>query len=162
MRTDFTDLAEQMEPMEPDLQAVVAKVNANSKAMMDALKAMMDALVKFKPRQGERTQGLSERLMSPLPKEEPRDDDADCEAAIALIRKTGQASISHFQRSLNWGYNRASRILGLLQSRGIVGEKTGEMLYEILALPKPATKKRSGVVRKTESKKAKSVNRGVA
>ena len=115
----------------------------------------------LKPRQSEQAQGLSERLMSPLPKEEPRNDDADCEAAIALIRKTGQASISHFQRSLNWGYNRASRILGLLQSRGIVGEKTGEMSYEIRALPKPATKKRSGVVRKTESKKAKSVNRGM-
>ena len=126
------DLAEQMEQMETDLQAVMAKVNANSKAMMDALKAMMDALVKFKPRQGERTQGLSERLMSPLPKEEPRNDDADCEAALALIRKTGQASISHFQRSLNWGYNRASRVLGLLQSRGIVGAKTGERSYEIL------------------------------
>ena len=49
-----------------------------------------------------------------------------------------------------------------MRKRGIVGEKTGEMLYEILALPKPAAKKRSGVVRKTESKKAKSVNRGVA
>ena len=125
-------IAEQMEQMETDLRAVMAKVNANSKAMMDALKAMMDALVKFKPRQGERTQGLSERLTSPLPKEEPRDDDADCEAAIALIRKTGQTAISHFQRSLNWEYNRASRVLGLLQTRGIVGAKTGEMSYEIL------------------------------
>ena len=126
------DLAEQMEPMVTDLRAVMAKVNANSKAMMDALKAMMDALVKTKPRQSEQAQGLLERRMSPLPKEEPRNDDADCEVAIVLIRKTGQASISHFQRSLNWGYNRASRILGLLQSRGIVGAKTGEMSYEIL------------------------------
>lgn len=148
-------IAEQMEPMVTDLRAVMAKVNANSKAMMDALKAMMDALVNLKPRQSEQAQGLSERLTSPLPKEEPRNDDADCEAAITLIRKTRQVSISHFQRSLNWGYNRASRVLGLLQKRGIVGEKTGEMSYEIRAMPKPAAKKRSGVVRKTESKKAK-------
>ncbi len=158
----MTNLAEQLERMEKDLQAVMAKVNANSKAMMDALKAMMDALVKAKPRQSEETQGLLERLMSPLPKEEPRNDDADCEVAIALIRKTRRASISHFQRNLNWGYNRASRILGFLQTRGIVGAKTGEMSYEILALPEPAAKKRTGAVRKTESKKAKRVNRGMA
>ena len=125
-------IAEQMEQMETDLRAVMAKVNANSKAIMDAHKAMMDALVNLKPRQSEQAQGLLERLMLPLPKEEPRDDDADCEAAIALIRKTGQTAISHFQRSLNWEYNRASRVLGLLQTRGIVGAKTGEMSYEIL------------------------------
>jgi len=128
----MTNLAEQMEPMEPDLQAVIAKVNANSKAIMDAHKAMMDALVNLKPRQSEQAQGLLERRMSPLPKEEPRDDDADCEVALALIRKTRQASISHFQQSLGWGYNHAARVLDLLQKRGIVGEKTGEMSYEIL------------------------------
>ena len=64
--------------------------------------------------------------------ERKRRDDGDCEAAIALIRKTRQASISHFQLSLGWVYNRASRILDLLRKLGIVGEKNGERSYEIL------------------------------
>ena len=63
---------------------------------------------------------------------EMRSEVEDCEAAIALIRKTRRASISHFQLSLGWGYNHAARILDLLRTRGIVGEKTGEMSYEIL------------------------------
>lgn len=62
----------------------------------------------------------------------PRDDDADCEAAIALVRTTRQASVSHFQWHLGWGRNRAARVLDLLQTRGIVGAKTGEQAYEIL------------------------------
>ena len=58
----MSDLAEQMERMGKELLALMAKVNANSKAMMDAL-------VKTKPRQSERTESLLDRLMSPLPKE---------------------------------------------------------------------------------------------
>ena len=118
------DFAEQQERMEKAVQALVAAAAS--------AQTLADISPEAKPRQSERAQGLSERLMSPLPKEEPRDDDADCEVAIALIRKTRQASISHFQRGLGWGHNRASRILDLLQTRGIVGAKTGEMSYEIL------------------------------
>lgn len=123
----MTDLAEQIERMVKELLALEAEVTAN--ALTGA-----DISPKAKLRQSERTQGLLERLMSPLPKEEPQDDDADYEAAIALIRKTRRASISHFQRNLNWGYNRAARILGLLQKRGIVGEKIGEQAYEIIKI----------------------------
>ncbi len=119
------DLAEQQERMEKAVQALVAEAAASAQTLADISP-------KAKPRQGERTQSLLERLMSPLPKEEPLDDDVDCEAAIALIHKTRRASISHFQLSLGWGYNHAARVLDLLWTRGIVGEKTDPRSYEIL------------------------------
>ncbi len=53
-----TNFAEQIKQIVKEMQAVIAKVKANSKAMMDAHKAMMDALVKTKPRQSEQAQGL--------------------------------------------------------------------------------------------------------
>ena len=71
--------------------------------------------------------------LSPTALDEKQQSDAeDCEVAIALIRKTRRASVSHFQQSLGWGYNHAARILGLLRSRGIVGAKTGPRSYEII------------------------------
>ena len=73
--------------------------------------------------------------LSPTALDEKQQSDAeDCEAAIALIRKTRLASISHFQLNLGWGYNHAARVLALLRKRGVVGEKTGPRSYEILTV----------------------------
>jgi S-DNA-T family DNA segregation ATPase FtsK/SpoIIIE len=45
--------------------------------------------------------------------------------AMALITKSGQASISMIQRHLRIGYNRAARIIEMMEEEGIVGPSDG-------------------------------------
>jgi S-DNA-T family DNA segregation ATPase FtsK/SpoIIIE len=52
--------------------------------------------------------------------------------AVALITKTGQASISMIQRHLRIGYNRAARIIETMEKEGIVGPSDGAKPREVL------------------------------
>ena len=52
--------------------------------------------------------------------------------AVALITKTGQASISMIQRHLRIGYNRAARIIEIMEKEGIVGPSDGAKPREVL------------------------------
>jgi S-DNA-T family DNA segregation ATPase FtsK/SpoIIIE len=52
--------------------------------------------------------------------------------AVALITKTGQASISMIQRHLRVGYNRAARIIEVMEKEGIVGPSDGVKPREVL------------------------------
>ena len=45
--------------------------------------------------------------------------------ALDVIRVTKRASISHFQRRMGIGYNHATRIIGMLEKRGIIGPPNG-------------------------------------
>jgi S-DNA-T family DNA segregation ATPase FtsK/SpoIIIE len=51
---------------------------------------------------------------------------------VALITKTGQASISMIQRHLRIGYNRAARIIEVMEKEGIVGPSDGAKPREVL------------------------------
>lgn len=66
-------------------------------------------------------------------------NDADEEAfdekyddAIALVTKSGQASISMIQRHLRIGYNRAARIIEVMEKQGVVGPSDGVKPREVL------------------------------
>jgi S-DNA-T family DNA segregation ATPase FtsK/SpoIIIE len=70
----------------------------------------------------------------------PKDDD-DAETleyddryddAVALITKSRQASISMIQRHLRIGYNRAARIIEVMEKEGIVGPSDGAKPREVL------------------------------
>jgi S-DNA-T family DNA segregation ATPase FtsK/SpoIIIE len=52
--------------------------------------------------------------------------------AIEVLRATKRASTSMLQRRLKIGYNRAARIMELLEERGIVGPENGPLPREIL------------------------------
>ena len=52
--------------------------------------------------------------------------------AIEIIRETGRASTSSLQRRLRIGYNRAARIIDVLEERGIIGPPRGSDPREIL------------------------------
>jgi S-DNA-T family DNA segregation ATPase FtsK/SpoIIIE len=74
-------------------------------------------------------------ILKAPPKEEESDTteyDERYDDAVALITKTGQASISMIQRHLRVGYNRAARIIEVMEKEGIVGPSDGAKPREVL------------------------------
>jgi len=69
--------------------------------------------------------------------EENGADDAELEKdekydqAVEVVRQTGQASISMIQRRLRVGYNRAARMIELMEKEGIVGPSDGVRPREV-------------------------------
>lgn len=64
--------------------------------------------------------------------EEEDGDAALVDEAIEVLRATKRASTSMLQRRLRIGYNRAARVMELLEDRGIVGPENGSSPREIL------------------------------
>jgi len=70
-------------------------------------------------------------------KPEPEDDgdteyDEKYDEAVQLVSKTRQASISMIQRHLRIGYNRAARIIEIMEKEGVVGPADGAKPREVL------------------------------
>jgi DNA segregation ATPase FtsK/SpoIIIE, S-DNA-T family len=61
------------------------------------------------------------------------DYDERYDDAVELVTKNGQASISMIQRHLRIGYNRAARIIEVMEKEGIVGPSDGAKPREVLA-----------------------------
>ena len=59
------------------------------------------------------------------------EDETAYRRALELIRKSKRASISHLQLHLQLGFNHASRIIKLLEERGVVGPGTPNSQREI-------------------------------
>jgi S-DNA-T family DNA segregation ATPase FtsK/SpoIIIE len=65
--------------------------------------------------------------------EEDLGDDEDLlQEAIGVLKSTRRASTSMLQRRLRIGYNRAARIMEIMEDRGIVGPENGAQPREIL------------------------------
>jgi S-DNA-T family DNA segregation ATPase FtsK/SpoIIIE len=76
----------------------------------------------------------------------PRDDDADAgeldgeademyDRAVALVAETRQVSISMIQRRLRVGYNRAARMVEMMERHGVVSPPDGTNRREVLIQP---------------------------
>lgn len=63
---------------------------------------------------------------------DPEDYDERYDDAVALVTQSGQASISMVQRHLRIGYNRAARIIEMMEREGIVGPSDGVKQREVL------------------------------
>ena len=61
------------------------------------------------------------------------DYDEKYDEAVALVCESGQASISMVQRRLRVGYNRAARMIEIMEKEGIVGPSDGSKPREVLA-----------------------------
>jgi S-DNA-T family DNA segregation ATPase FtsK/SpoIIIE len=59
--------------------------------------------------------------------------DEKYDEAVALVCESGQASISMVQRRLRVGYNRAARMIEIMEKEGIVGPSDGSKPREVLA-----------------------------
>ncbi|MFP4307870.1 MAG: DNA translocase FtsK [Desulfococcaceae bacterium] len=64
--------------------------------------------------------------------EEEMDVDERYDDAVALVTRTRQASISMVQRHLRIGYNRAARIIEMMEREGVVGPADGAKPREVL------------------------------
>ena len=60
------------------------------------------------------------------------DDEALYAQAIDVLKSTKRASTSMLQRRLRIGYNRAARIMDLMEQKGVVGPENGSSPREIL------------------------------
>jgi DNA segregation ATPase FtsK/SpoIIIE, S-DNA-T family len=84
----------------------------------------------------QKTPEYDQTILKAPPKEAEDSDtieyDERYDDAVALITKTGQASISMIQRHLRIGYNRAARIIEVMEKEGIVGPSDGAKPREVL------------------------------
>ena len=63
------------------------------------------------------------------------DDEELYRQAVEVLKATRRASTSMLQRRLRIGYNRAARIMELMEEKGIVGPENGAQPREILVDP---------------------------
>ena len=75
-------------------------------------------------------------ILKPKPDDEDKkgEDEYDekYDEAVALVTETGQASISMIQRRLRVGYNRAARMIEMMESDGVVGPSDGSKPRDVL------------------------------
>jgi len=63
------------------------------------------------------------------------DDDPLFEKALEIVLQQGKASASYIQRRLKIGYNRASRLVELMEAKGIVGPANGSKPRDLVRNP---------------------------
>jgi hypothetical protein len=66
---------------------------------------------------------------------DPADQDDLFDEAVEVVKKAGKASTSMIQRHFRIGYNRAARIIDLLEQAGVVGPADGARPREVLIGP---------------------------
>jgi DNA segregation ATPase FtsK/SpoIIIE, S-DNA-T family len=77
-------------------------------------------------------------LATPAEDEEPEEDekvDSRFEEAVLIVRDTQRCSTSWLQRKMTIGYNRAAKIVELMEKRGYVGPPNGSKDREVLLPP---------------------------
>ncbi len=91
-----------------------------------------------------RTQGepvYDENILKPRdddedePSEDEGEQDPMYDDAVRLVRETQRCSTSWLQRKLGLGYNRAARIVEMMERRGLVGPANGAKDREVLMPP---------------------------
>jgi S-DNA-T family DNA segregation ATPase FtsK/SpoIIIE len=94
-------------------------------------------IVEFWKNQG--SFGYDESVMQEIEKEPDgsgvdaeEDFDDRYDEAVALVSEAGQASISMVQRRLRVGYNRAARMIEMMEKEGIVGPADGAKPREVI------------------------------
>jgi DNA segregation ATPase FtsK/SpoIIIE, S-DNA-T family len=84
-------------------------------------------------------------MFTPQPDDhtEPEVVDAKYDEAVALVARLGQASASLMQRHLRIGYNRAARLIEIMEREGVVGPADGSRPRDVYSKDIPAASWRS-------------------
>ena len=99
----------------------------------DEIKAIVDFLkANGPPKFDEEFQATVESAGGPDAGDDGDDGEELLPDAVEVLRSTKRASTSMLQRRLRIGYNRAARIMEILEARGIVGPENGAQPREIL------------------------------
>jgi S-DNA-T family DNA segregation ATPase FtsK/SpoIIIE len=92
------------------------------------------------PQYAQAVQQQIDRAAKEEESDEESDDDSDVMTdeelyarAIDVLKSSRRASTSMLQRRLRIGYNRAARIMELMEEKGIVGPENGSSPREILS-----------------------------
>jgi S-DNA-T family DNA segregation ATPase FtsK/SpoIIIE len=56
----------------------------------------------------------------------PKSDDPLYDKAVAIVAQAGYCSISHLQRQLGVGYNKAAKLVERMEKEGVVGPASGK------------------------------------
>jgi S-DNA-T family DNA segregation ATPase FtsK/SpoIIIE len=56
----------------------------------------------------------------------PKSDDPLYDQAVAVVAQAGYCSISHIQRQLSVGYNKAAKLVERMEQEGVVGPPTSK------------------------------------
>ena len=105
---------------EPEITKIVDFVCKEQVAQYDARFQNLDHI------QGETT-GVNEAV-----EKDEEYDDPLYDEIVEFVVKTGKASASLLQRRFKLGYNRAARVIDLLEERGIIGPMNGSKPREVL------------------------------
>jgi DNA segregation ATPase FtsK/SpoIIIE, S-DNA-T family len=82
------------------------------------------------------------------------DDDPLYEKALEIVLQQGKASASYIQRRLKIGYNRASRLVELMEDKGIVGPANGSKPRDIVRNPEVLGPRGGGASRSDAARQA--------
>jgi len=95
-------------------------------------------IVEFWKKQG--SSAYDDSMIQEIEKDEDQDaagggEDFDdrYDEAVALVTQSGQASISMVQRRLRVGYNRAARMIEMMEKEGVIGPADGAKPREVIA-----------------------------
>ncbi len=94
-------------------------------------------IVEFWKKQG--SSAYDDAMIQEIEKEEDQENDAGgdefddrYDEAVALVTQSGQASISMVQRRLRVGYNRAARMIEMMEKEGVIGPADGAKPREVI------------------------------
>ena len=73
-----------------------------------------------------------DRKNNPISNEKEEYDDPLYNEIVEFVIESGKASASLLQRRFKIGYNRAARVIDLLEERGIIGPQNGSKPREVL------------------------------
>ncbi len=100
--------------------------------------AETEAIIHFLKEQGDAS--YDESVTAAVEEEENGGENGDTgeqderyDEAVAIVCESGQASISMVQRRLRVGYNRAARMIEMMEKEGVVGPADGAKPREVLA-----------------------------
>ena len=78
---------------------------------------------------------LSARDADTAPEEQDAEQDVKYDEAVQVVAETRRCSTSWIQRKLGIGYNRAAKIVEMMEKRGLVGPAQGAKDREVLIDP---------------------------